>query len=679
MHVQNSLRHIAATTKQDALVKKFNDDTLPSILPILKCILLDGYNLLKNYGFTDYTRDLVSLEKRFNNQGVGFIQKSLPNLFNNLLRYLETGVSLYPEFALQKGTKHPRFLRRLFEVIYDCDSSDKDQALAMQIMYQLTAAFKKLEGPYSTKVLRDSLADFVSVDEDLAKCNITTGAAGIIMKHAQAVITQLFSSYDPDDGQMERPSPGSGATATALEKNLRFRPRVLYEQLDDVYDHDVWFNTAYQYLFGGTAVDYGTALRSDSKVTQFPRSRFKYINKKLGTPRGICIEENETQCFQQGLRKPIYAFVEASPRTSGKVNFTDQSVNRDLALESSRTRSKATIDMKEASDRVWREVVFTLFLYTPILDKLSAVSTRMIELPDGLGQRKYMFANKYAPMGSGVCFPVMSLTHWALIQGIIASSQMPDSSRLCREVYVYGDDIIVPSQCAELVYKYLPLFGMKINEEKSYVNSYFRESCGCHAYKGYDITPAFIKKIISRSTKSSDSCTLMSLISKEHRLKSNMFVETAKYLRTSCHKLYGDLPNVNHGSPLVGWKSDHHVTKAQLMPYCKGVKTEKDDSQQLLYKFRLHKVASEELPCLEDDRAYFRKSTMITEESRFISGDPKDARVYWGWVPEPCLADDRRKIAQFITRRTEESVPTSRLRILINHSKGVITLPYSSV
>lgn len=636
MQIQNSLRHNATAAKMDKAVKEFKERNLPVLLPILQNILLDGYNLLgKKYGFTDLTKDLEALERRYVSQGIGFIQKSLPDLFNGALQYLETGVSCYPGFKLQKGTEYPRFCRRIFAMIYN-STSFEDTAAALKILYQLCSAFKKLEGPYPHDVLSRSMADFVATDQSWNRIDLTKPALKVILQHATACITQLFSGYTGYH-PAELPRPGSGATNTPVEKDLRYRPHFLYEQLNSVYDYDTWYNTPYQYIFGDVAVQYTDELRYDCNVVDYPVSRFKYINKKLGTPRGICIEEAEPQFFQQGLRSLLYWWIEHHPKTKGRVNFSDQSINQELALRSSITREKATIDMSEASDRVFRELVLMMFHKTLLFDKLEAVSTKFIQLPTGLGQNESLMANKFAPMGSGVCFPVMSLVHWALIQGIIASSNLQDSYKLCREVYVYGDDIIVPSECAELVYKYLPMFGMKINVEKSYVASHFRESCGCHAYGGVDITPAFFKKVITKATQHSDSSTLISLISKEYRLRRNGFTCTADYLVDMVHKHYGKLPKVHKDSSIVGWKQDDAINFDALMPFCSGVKRHGEDPQQHLYKFKVVRTFCKELPCLQDDRGYFRHQTMFTEDSRVVSGEPDDSRIVWSWIPEPAL------------------------------------------
>jgi hypothetical protein len=675
MQTQNSLRRNAETLKDDAKVQEFRTAHKAVLLPYLQCILLDGFKTIKEYGYTDFTLDSRSLEKRFNSQGMGFIQTSLPNLFNGLTTHLETGVSSYPEFKLQKGTSHPRFLRKLFVLIFNAHTATEIQAQAFRVIYQLCAAFSKLEGPYPTSVLRKELANFVEVDAKLGKCCFNTPDLQPIFRHARSCITQIFNNYTGFD-EHELPCPGSGATNVPVGKDLRYRPHFLYKQLHEVYDHDIWFNTFYQYLFGGEAVDYAARLLELMDFAEYPTSRFKFIQKKLGKPRGICIEENEAQIFQQGLRRFLYWCIESHAITSGKVNFTNQETNRMLALLSSLDRTYATIDMSEASDRVDRELVLALFLFTNLFDKLNAVSTKFIQLPTGLGQNPTMKVHKFAPMGSGVCFPIEGIVFWALIQGIIHTSTIPDSAELCKEVYVYGDDIIVPSCVAELVMTTLPRFGMKINKEKSFVNSYFRESCGCHAYKGIDITPTFFKKAIINSSKPSDSTLLISLISKEQRLTSSGFHVTAEYLRSKVHDLFGLIPIVHEDSCLVGWKTTEAVPVETLMPFCKGVKRLERDPQQKLYKFRIKVADIQPLPDLQDDRGYWRKQTMLTRDSRVVSGEPEDTRILWSWVPEPALSSDPEKIGSLLTQKSEqcEPIPDGRMMCILNHHRGVIMM-----
>jgi len=297
-------------------------------------------------------------------------------------------------------------------------------------------------------------------------------------------------------------------------------------------------------------------------TTEFATSRYKAVHKYLGKPRGICIEENEMQFFQQALKRYLYKHLESCPATRGRINFTSQSVNRNLALESSGSGEMATVDMTSASNLVARELVFRLFMNTPLIDMLDKLSTRVITHESG-----EFYAHMFAPMGSGICFPIMSVVHWALVRAIIQLTAHEDSRDHAKRVYVYGDDIIVPVETIEAIYTYMPLFGMKLNANKSFYRGPFRESCGIHAYYGVDVTPVYVNHIPSLSQDRKDITTLLSLIAKEHAFFANGMLETAQFVRKLVERKFGmSLPEVGEASPVLCWKrpgrSDfNHVAK----------------------------------------------------------------------------------------------------------------------
>jgi hypothetical protein len=561
---------------------------------------------------------------------------ALPSLHDNLLSYLETGKSVYPGFRSKPGTKHPAFLQGLLVPIY-ANTDDELTVTAFKLVYQLCAAFKKLEGPYTQKVLRKQLADFVAVDESLVKINLHSPPLAAISATARQIITSIFKNISKEDLEYGiYPRPGSGATNSKVEKNMRYEPHVLYHSLHETFDYDLWFATFYQYMFGDDARDLADNLTKVGKVSDQPISRWKSIPKKAEKPRGICIEENEAQFFQQGVRGFMYDLLERHPETSGHVLFTDQTVNQNLALESSLTKELSTLDFSEASDRVWRDLVLYLFMNTALFEFLSACSTRIIELPKGLGQRRYLLANKFAPMGSGVCFPVMGLVHYALIKAIILNSSIPNKHKLCKEIYVYGDDVIIPTTCVQAVYDYLPLYGMKVNTEKSFRNSHFRESCGCHALLGHDITPVYFKYIITKTSRSTNTTLLLSLISKEFGLRNRGYEHTASFIRRESTKLFGPLPTVWHESGLLGWKTDSKRMSG-LIPFVFKEKCHKDDPQQRLFRCRVVESIHDRLDDLPEHQAYLRKQVMLTRNSRSVNGNVNDQVVRWRWVPEPAF------------------------------------------
>jgi hypothetical protein len=289
---------------------------------------------------------------------------------------------------------------------------------------------------------------------------------------------------------------------------------------------------------------------------QKPSSRFKFVPKTYTKMRGICIEENEVQWHQQAIRRALYRHIGKHPLTSGYVNFTTQLVNRDLALEGSVSGEWATIDMSSASDRISRKLVAYLFGENKeLLKAIEACSTDTVELPEVKGVHfiELMPVNKIAPMGSAICFPIMALVHFALIKAILNHSSVARCNT--RDVYVYGDDIIARRSCVQAIYDYLPLFGMKINTDKSFSRGYFRESCGLHAYKGVEVTPVRFKTVLSPTSSPQMLATALRL---EEAFYYKGFSHTAGLLRQDIldvSRKYGitHVPYVNTKSPMFGF------------------------------------------------------------------------------------------------------------------------------
>jgi hypothetical protein len=543
-------RHSSRTSDESAKLKEFLSGT-GDVLRYLEAILSDAYDVLPSYRLADYNRDQATLRRRFSHEGLSFATQTLPNLFTDFLRYLETGKPSYPSFKLVKSGKHPVFLRQLFAMVCECQCDDACTQ-SMQCIYQLCHAFKKFRGPYKTSTLQKQLWSFVEDDVSLRYIDYFSDPLYPILLEARSYVKEIIGDMSPEfDVDLFVPVPGPGATNTPRRKNVRYRPHVLYDQLDEVFPYYEWY------------FSHPWDLVTDPKLYQSlrrvcaPSSRFKFVPKTYGKPRGICIEELETQHLQQALKRALYDRLESHPLTKGFVNFTEQSINRKLALEASGTKGFATLDMSAASDRVSRTLVRYLFHDCPdMLDALMATSTRTISLPEGMIEFPTdLPCEKFAPMGSATCFPIMALVHFVLIKAILTLSRLPRTS--IREIYVYGDDIIVRSECVDAIYAYLPFFGMKFNTEKSYSHSWFRESCGMHAYKGVEITPEYFKYIPSHHSPRN---VVLSLLSTEARLFRKGFRHTAALLRSELFKVKCvqgyHFPYVTPKSPILGWIRD---------------------------------------------------------------------------------------------------------------------------
>lgn len=627
----NLKSHNRDTSKTSVDRNSVVNDDFSNIVNYVTDSILDIQKLLPPslYSAADSQLDIATVKRRSEHEGLSFITGALPMLSAGLFQYFETGQVCYPSFKIKKGTVHPCFLQGLFRLA--C-SDGEYQTKAISFIYQISVMFKKLKGPYPESVLCKQHADFVQTDADLLDIDLFSEDRFPIVEQAREEIKILFSGFSLESKHV-LPRPGPGATNDKVAKHLRYRPHVLYTQIDNVLPYVDFFS-----VNGWDVVD-KTALyqRLYNERMAEPRARQKYVHKKVGEARGICIEQNEMQYFQQALKNAIYEWIEKHPLTAGQINFTDQSINAIKALVESKLQSAGTIDMKGASDRVPRDVVSWGFQDTVLHDALMALSTKWIDFPFKINGKKVapMKTNKYAAMGSGLCFPVMAVIHWALIRAIVKCSMPPD--HMVKPIYVYGDDIILPVEYIKDVYAKLPLFGMKINEQKSYYLSRFRESCGMHAFNGESVTPVFIKNLpVSTSLKE-----LMSCIDVESQLYEKGFHITASRLRAGIRALTSyNLPFVSTDSPIFGFKRSGVVRPS----FPGKVKTGYDSWGNPVLRTRvINPITKSECPPTEEE-CYLRH--MLTKaHDKEVSGNPTEFRLVWKTLPVPGYTKEARESA----------------------------------
>jgi len=237
-------------------------------------------------------------------------------------------------------------------------------------------------------------------------------------------------------------------------------------------------------------------------------ARYKEVAKSYKTRRSICIEPLNLTLSQQQLRMELESSIESS-LFSRFIKIDDQSYNRDLALAGSVTNLSVTIDLSSASDSVRWDLVKKIFPRSLVIDFFKTRSS-FVKTPDGPYE-----VVKFAPMGSGVCFPVQSILFCAvcIYAGMVISAEQSRASldalttiprwfvknhfgesNVYGDLGVYGDDIIVSVQLADTVIHLLTALGFLVNESKSFLeNDCFRESCGGYYYRGSDVTPKFIR------------------------------------------------------------------------------------------------------------------------------------------------------------------------------------------
>lgn len=162
-----------------------------------------------------------------------------------------------------------------------------------------------------------------------------------------------------------------------------------------------------------------------------------------------------------------------------------QKHNQELALLGSVTDEEATVDIENASNTIAIFAVYlALYLSKDWFELLDAFRSPSIKFDDGESHCLEMFSS----MGNGFTFELETLIFYA-----IALVTCEDLGLSCKNVSVYGDDIIVPAEAYTNLVETLNLYGFKVNDTKSFASGPFRESCGKDYFLGTNIRP-FYKK-----------------------------------------------------------------------------------------------------------------------------------------------------------------------------------------
>jgi hypothetical protein len=195
------------------------------------------------------------------------------------------------------------------------------------------------------------------------------------------------------------------------------------------------------------------------------------VAKNAKTDRVICYEPH----MNIGLQLSVGSYISKRLKRVG-VDLSRQDINQRRALLGSKTGHLSTIDLKMASDTVAKELVWELLPVDWVL-LLDTIRSRKTQWPDGTWREN----QKFSSMGNGFTFELESLIFYA-----IASATAPNIS-------VYGDDIVVPTTHFTEVCENLESSGFRVNWNKSFCDSSFRESCGADGFSGTLVTPFYLR------------------------------------------------------------------------------------------------------------------------------------------------------------------------------------------
>lgn len=464
-----------------------------NILNLVIETLADGYaslgrlaqHLIKS---TDFTRDREYIITREHAEGLTFLTETLPRLGEWFDRFVwKEKLERVEGFKPYDGL-FPCFLRPFWIYFQKpiAEMSPADYEL-VRVIRTLLLGLKKLDVPSSSEKVANKLESFLKIEEELADFDVPLTPS---LWRAQNLLDEFCDGYVPS---CDHPKHGPGAVAGGERANEKWLWSHLYASV-----HREW--PYWDYLYPVRSVVDGrnhriqlaanaSAYRLLEKVEE-PTARLLFVPKDSRGPRIISCEPKELMYLQQGVSQALVNYITSHAFTKGHVNFDDQTVNAEIALRSSADKSFDTIDLSDASDRVSCQLVTFLFPREVSRKWLALRSTATI-LPSG----KKLPLNKFAPMGSALCFPVESLVFWAIAVGAVWE-QTRDLPLALASVYVFGDDIIIASGYTDQVMDVLSHAGLVVNRGKSFIGSHpFRESCGIEAMNGFNVTPFRVKKL----------------------------------------------------------------------------------------------------------------------------------------------------------------------------------------
>jgi len=286
------------------------------------------------------------------------------------------------------------------------------------------------------------------------------------------------------------------------------------------------------------------------------------VPKTLKGPRIIAIEPACMQYAQQSILEILVKKLECYRFTKHNINFTDQTVNQNLALVSSKTGRLATIDLKDASDRVSSRLVWEMLASQPHFRELVfACRSRRADVPDIGIHTLYRFAS----MGSALCFPIEAMVFYTIcVSAILRAKRLPLTVRSLLKVKdrvrVYGDDIIVPVEYVPSVISELEWFNLRVNTNKSFCSGKFRESCGLDAFDGVPVTPVYCREVLPRDRR--NAAGLVSTVSLANQLYKAGYWQAAAHVRSVVERI-AIVPHVSENSAILGWNSYFHKYEVQ--------------------------------------------------------------------------------------------------------------------
>lgn len=624
----------------------------------------------------EFKRDSLRLHSALECHGIRFFLDTMPSYRKHLDKCLSeqrlTSSNLFHFGTGGKKGTIPRLFRGLILRVFESSGTlrtDPD-VQAIKLLRQLLGVVRKLEMACSPLDTGNAVREFFQIDMEVRDGDLPWSSSTDF--EADRAVDLSFQDLAHDRKSLKSidqltlfDTPSSSHLGGVLDKIQRVADLFMahlgvFNPLDWKPKHgpgavaDQRYG-AYKYAFKAWPdrlerifpyADFAVA--NYAQVDPIPRSqlvgegflleapaRLCAVPKTIKTPRLIATEPTYLQWCQQAIKD--YLATRVSETLVGLfIDFRRQELNGSLALTASQGSSHATIDLSSASDRISCWHVERLARRLPsLLDSLQATRSAWIKQDLCRYSPRYSVVRKYSTMGNATTFPIQSLFFCSIVVGcLLESRRLPATERVIRglgsrQVRVFGDDLIVPVDCAGLVVEVLSALGLRVNPAKTFLNGKFRESCGVDAFGGHDVTTVNILKSPQRSSPGS----IVSSVDVHHNLLEAGYAVTARYLqKTASRQVSNQIRYVRHGSGLFGWSDLCGTTPVRTRTRWNSA-LQRTETQCLYPRVKDTRLPAEE---------HYGLLQFFTEAPKIVTsavstlgylGRRPQAKVRLGWVP----------------------------------------------
>jgi hypothetical protein len=579
------------------ITTQITEGVMKSPIVLLEGLLHDCERL--NPDVEGLKRDLITLKKRFESEGYGFLTVALPAYDAALVRGLSTGkFACPPGLSMVRGGAIPKLfsgmLCKIFEPSTGTLKEDADLGVVKMLRNILLLHKKTQLSPENEDFLHRKAEDeFYQCDVQASQVILPDRHEHHIGRVAKLILNTLQQKdvqnavYRHGPGSVEEGyranqkwralsddlSTGRFDTSNSFGFDVQTQAHVRYSKARSTRSlpvHQILWDELSHGLSGACG---GLLGRKPKRVRLFDEAsrrsaRLVTVAKNSTSRRTITIEPMQHQFVQQGLNILLRQAIDECRILRNCLALTDQGANQKLALEGSQYDNWATIDLKSASDLLSVKLVEAVFgpqgqFFDLMMDCRS---------PSVYSDRKEATRlGKFAGMGNALTFPVQSVCFAVVCIAAILDVEGKSPNywnvrRASRRIRVYGDDIIVDTAYAHQCVDWLHIVGLKVNVKKSFLEGNFKESCGVDAFRGVDVTPLYLRH--RPDENSTDPSIIAGLVSLSNAMWLEGLYKASTCLRDEVEGRLGRaLPLVSRQSGLLGWHS--RVDSSSVHKWCK--------------------------------------------------------------------------------------------------------------